>query len=208
MSKAKSWNREIDFQCSFGWRPFQKTLNISAKGFEWCGMLMPLREITRLRWGTLLKRGGAFPKRQYIASFGTSEKEYVIKTKQKDFYEHLTERFWKAVGRRLLSEMLDGLENGGAYSFGTVTVEDKGVTISEKGIFSDNSRFYEWNALRWGVINGYLSFFAAESPDRQLAGLSFLWCDNAHILCAALRLFEQSSVNGNITSLSSVSRTY
>lgn len=208
MSKAKSWNREIDFQCSFGWRPFQKTLTISAKGFEWCGVLIPLREITRMRWGTLQKRGGAFPKFQYIASFGTAEKEYVIKTKQKDFYEHLTERFWKAVGRRLLTEMLDGLANGETYSFGPLTVEDKGATIREKGVFSDNSRFYEWDKLRWGVVNGSLSLVDAESPDRQLAGLSFIWCDNTHILSAALMLLEQSSVDGNITRLSRVNRDF
>lgn len=208
MSKAKSWNREIDFQCSFGWRPFQKTLNISAKGFEWCGVLIPLKEITRLRWGTLQKRGGAFPKYQFIASFGTADKEYVIKTKQKDFYEHLTDRFWKAVGRRLLSEMLDGLENGRAYSFGEVMVEDSGVTISEKSVFSTNSRFYEWNALRCGIVNGSLSFVDAERPDRQLAGLPFIWSDNIHILSTALRLFEQSAVNGNITRLSSIERDF
>lgn len=202
MSKAKSWRQEIDFQCRFGIWPFRKTLNISAKGFEWRGGLIPLKEITRLRWGVELKRGGIFPKRVYIAVFGTGEREYVIKTKQKDFYEHLVERYWKAVGRRLLSEMLEGLREGGVYQFGPAAVEDKGITVKEKSVLETSVNFYEWAGLRWGIVNGCLSLVSAEKPDRQLVGLSFLWDDNTHILSAALRLLEQS---GDKTRLSKAS---
>lgn len=193
MSKAKSWNREIDFQCRFGVWPFQKTLDISAKGFTWCGTLIPLREITRLRWGVELKRGGAFPKRLFIAVFGTDSGEYVIKTKQKDFYEHLVERYWKAAGRRLLSDMLDGLENGAVYSFGPLDVGDRGAAVNERTLLGADRRFYEWEALRWDTANGFLNFMSAEKSDRQLAGLSFIQDDNTHILSAALRLFEKSA---------------
>lgn len=205
MGKAKSWNRDIDFQCRFGMWPFQKTLDISAKGFTWCGELIPLKGITRLRWGVELQRGGVFPKRQFIAVFGTDAREYVIKTKQKDFYEHLVERYWKAVGRRLLSELLAGLGNGLVYSFGPVDVEDGGVTINEKTIFGADRRFYEWGALQWGTANGLLNFISAEKPDRMLAGLSFIRDDNAHILSAALRLFGK---NGGQKRLSRVSRDF
>lgn len=205
MGKPMSWNREIDFRCSFGWRPFQKTLNISAKGFEWCGSLIPLKEITRLRWGVELRRGGVFPKRLYIAVFGTDAKEYVIKTKQSDFYGHLVERYWKAVGRRLLSEMIDGLAQGGTYKFGPVTVEDRGITINEKSVFGANSRFHEWETLSWGTVNGCLSFMSAEKPETQIVGLSYIWSDNTHILSAALGLLGQS---GDKTRLSKIPRSF
>lgn len=202
MGKAKSWNREIDFQCRFGVWPFQKTLDISAKGFTWCGALIPLGEITRLRWGVELTRGGVFPRRLFIAVFGTDSREYVIKTKQKDFYEHLVERYWKAAGRRLLSGMLDGLENGAVYSFGPVNVEDGGVTVNERAVFGSGRRFYEWDALRWGTANGFFNFMSAEKPDRQLAGLSFIRDDNTHILSAALRLFEKSAGQKRLSQVS------
>lgn len=203
MGKAKSWNREIDFQCRFGMWPFKKTLEISAKGFTWCGELIPLKAITRLRWGVELARGGVFPKRFYIAVFGDAAREYVIKTKQKDFYEHLVERYWKAVGRRLLTEMLDGLGKGSVYSFGTVDVADGGLTITEKSVFGSDRRFYEWGALRWDTANGFLNFMSAEKPDRTLAGLSFIRDDNTHILSAALRLFGNSAEQKLLSRVSS-----
>ena len=78
MEKKKSWHYEIDFRCSFGIWPFKKTLEITPKGFYWCGELIPMKDITRLRWGVDLRRGGVFPKRVYAAVFGTSEKEYTI----------------------------------------------------------------------------------------------------------------------------------
>lgn len=205
MGKAKSWNREIDFQCSFGVWPLKKTLEISAKGFTWCGELIPLKGITRLRWGVELVRGGVFPKRLYIAVFGSDSREYVIKTKQKDFYEHLVERYWKAVGRRLLSELLDGVRGGAVYRFGPAEVADGGVAINEKSVFGAERRFYEWDELRWGTVNGLLNLVSAEKPDRPLAGLSFIRDDNTHILRAALGLLEKS---GERKLLSRVSRDF
>lgn len=205
MDKAKSWKREIDFQCRFGIWPFQKTLNISARGFEWCGELIPLKEITRLRWGIELIRGGVFPKRTFVAVFGTDAREYVIKTKQKDFYEHLVERYWKAVGRGLLNGMLAGLGEGKTYRFGSAEVRDEGVTVKEQSVFGASAKFYEWAGLRWGVNNGCLSLVSAEKPDKPLVALSFLRDDNTHILGAVLKLFEQS---GGKTRLSKVSGSF
>lgn len=192
MKETKSWRHEIDFQCSFGIWPFRRTLNISHKGFEWCGELIPLKEITRLRWGIDKKRGGIFPKNVCVAVFGTAEKEYTIKTKQKDFYGHLVERYWKAAGKRLLGDMLAGLGAGKTYAFGGVTAADRGITIREKSIFGASESFYEWEALVWDIVNGSLCFVVLESPDKPLAGLSFLYVDNVHLLNAALKLLEQS----------------
>ena len=107
-----SWHDEIDFHCTFGAWPFKKSLDITPAGFLYCGELFPLKTITRLRWGVDQKRGGILPKVLYLATFGTATREFTIKTKQRDFYEHLTERFWRAAGRRLMAEMLDGHDIG------------------------------------------------------------------------------------------------
>jgi len=193
LEKKKSWHYEIDFRCSFGIWPFKKTLEITPKGFYWCGELIPMKDITRLRWGVDLRRGGVFPKRVYAAVFGTSEKEYTIKTKQKDFYEHLTDKYWKAAGRRLLSEMMDGLAEGKKYQFGDISVEDEGITVSTKSAFSSvKETYYPWSELMWGIVNGSLCFARKEEPGRILAGCSFLWVDNAHVLNVALGLLQNS----------------
>ncbi len=187
-----SWHDEIDFHCTFGAWPFRKSLDITPAGFLYCGELFPLKTITRLRWGADKKRGGILPRVLYHATFGTSTREFTIKTKQKDFYDHLTRRFWLAAGRRLMAEMLDGLKKGGDYAFGDFTVTDRGITVRPRGIFrSQNPQFFEWPALKWGIVNGSLVFTKAEKPEQPVASASFLWIDNAHILGVALALLQE-----------------
>ena len=161
-----------------------------------------MKEITRLRWGVDLRRGGVFPKRVYIAVFGTSEKEYTIKTKQKDFYEHLTDKYWKAVGRRLFTEMKKGLAEGKKYPFGEILVEDQGITVTTKSAFSpEKQNFYPWTELQWGILNGSLCFTKTDEPGKLLAGCSFLWIDNVHVLNVAMGLLQNSDNRKKLSSL-------
>ncbi len=44
----------------------------------------------------------------------------------------------------------------------------------------------------WGIVNGSLCFARKEEPGRILAGCSFLWVDNAHVLNVALGLLQNS----------------
>jgi len=189
----KSWQKEIDFHCTFGIWPFKKSLDITPAGFLYCGELFPLKTITRLRWGVDQKRGGPFPKYLYYAAFGTETREFVIKTRQKDFYEHLTQRFWAAAGKRMLAEMFAGLRKGRNYSFGDFSVSDGGITITRRGLFkSSEPEKYRWSDLKWGIVNGNLVFTAAEAEEKLLTSASFLWTDNAHILSVALALLQKS----------------
>ena len=198
----KSWHQEIDFHCSFGVWPFKKALDITPAGFLYCGELFPLKTITRLRWGVDQRRGGPLPKVRYLATFGTETREFTIKTKQNDFYEHLTQRFWRSVGKRLMAEMLEGLRKGRAYRFGDFEVGDEGVTVTQKGLFKGSqSEFYEWKRLKWGIVNGNLVFTPAEATDRLLTSASFLWVDNTHILSVALALFQKREQLGRLSSI-------
>ena len=201
LEKTSSWQHDIDFQCKFGIWPFKKTLEISPNGFVWCGELFPLKTITRLRWGIDLKRGGIFPKRIYLVTFGTDKREFTIRTKQKDFYEHLADRYWKAVGRRLLCEMLNGLKSGNKYKIGDCIVEDCGITVDSKTLFSvSEQRFYKWEELNWGIVNGSLCFVSLDEPGKPLAGCSFLWADNAHVLNVAMGLLENKKNKKRLSS--------
>ncbi|OUO95060.1 hypothetical protein [Cloacibacillus sp. An23] len=190
--EKNSWHEEIDFHCKFGMWPFQKSLDITPAGFLYCGELFPLKTITRLRWGIDQKRGGIFPKVAYLATFGTATREFTIKTKQKDFYEHLTQRFWRAAGCRLMAEMLEKLKKGGSCVFGDFSISDGGLTVRPKGLFkSQRSEFFEWAKLKWGIVNGNLVFTPSDAPERPIASASFLWVDNAHILSVALALLQE-----------------
>ena len=188
-----NWQKEIDFHCTFGTWPFKKSLDITPSGFLYCGELFPLKTITRIRWGVDQKRGGPFPKYFYNAAFGSETREIIIKTRQKDFYEHLSQRFWAAVGRRLLGEMFAGLRKGQSYKFGEFSVNDEGIIITRGGLFkAPDTDAYRWSELKWGIVNGNLVFTSSDFDDNLLTSASFLWTDNAHILSVALALMEKS----------------
>ena len=193
MENGCSWQREIAFKCEFGVWPFRKTLEITPNGFVWCGELVPMRKITKLRWGVDQKRGGILPRRTFIAVFGTKTRDFIIKTKQKDFYEHLTDKYWVSVGKRILSEMLSRVKNGGAYDFGDFYVSDGGVTVKGRTFLCGGAReeFYAFEDLNWGIVNGSLCFTHRLKPDKVLAGASFLWVDNVCILNVALGLMSR-----------------
>lgn len=200
MSGGQARRQELDFQCRFGLWPFKKTLNISPQGFEWCGKLIPLEAVTRLRWGAEQRRGGPFPKVIYLVVFGTASREYVIKTRQKDFYDHLRRSCWNAVGERLLLDMLKGLAGGDTYRFGDLTLEDRGISVRGKNFLGKGDTvFYEWNDIAYGIINGSLCFARRESPDKLLTGLSFLWIDNVHVLHGAIKLLEKSTQKSRLS---------
>lgn len=201
-----SWVKEIDFHCRFGIWPFQKSLDITPAGFVYCGEIFPLKTITRIRWGVDQKRGGIFPKMYYLTTFGTETREFTIKTKQKDFYDHLTQRIWRAVGKRLINEMLDGLKSGKEFAFGDFSVTDNGITITQKSIFKGSQPiFYEWENLKWGIVNGNLVFTPNDAPDRLLTSASFIWTDNTHVLSVALAVLQERADKKRLSAIAGTS---
>lgn len=200
-NSASSWSKSIDFHCTFGVWPFRKTLDITPAGVQYCGELFPFGTITRLRWGIDQKRGGVFPKVVYNFVFGTDTREITIRTKEKDFYEQLTEHIWRAVGSRLLSAMLTDLHQGRTREFGDFTVDDLGITVRQGALFGHGEKkHFAWNELKWGVINGQIVFTKNDKPDLPIASASFLHSDNAHLLTIALAVLQKSA---DKTSLSS-----
>ncbi|MDO5562127.1 MAG: hypothetical protein Q4F74_00770 [Synergistaceae bacterium] len=206
MDKQKSWNHEIDFHCTFGVWPFRKSLDIHPSGFVWCGELIPLRSITRVRWGYDQVRGGVFPKRVGVATFGTADREFTIRTKQKDFYDILTNKYWRALGRRLLSSMFDTLKRGERIVFtDELAVEDKGIIVRKKQMFgSAPEASYIWEDIGWAVVNGTLCFVPLSEPDNILAGASFIWSDNLHVLDVALSMLGQSEDKRRLSACASM----
>ena len=105
----------------------------------------------------------------------------------------MTDKYWKAVGRRLFSEMMVGLAEGKKYPFGNILVEDEGITVSTKSPFSaEKQDFYQWTELQWGIVNGSLCFAKRDEPTKLLSGSSFLWTDNVHVLNVAVGLLQNS----------------
>ncbi len=107
------------------------------------------------------------------------------------------------MGRRLFSEMMEGLAEGKKIPFGdNILVEDEGITVNTKSAFSTEKQdFYPWPELQWGIVNGSLCFAKRDEPGKLLSGSSFLWVDKIHILNVAMGLLQNSENRKKISLL-------
>lgn len=182
---------DIDFNCNFGTWPFRESLDISAAGFMYRGELFPFPMVTRIRWGIEEQRGEPFLKELFLVAFGTESSEVVVKTGSRELYEELTQRVWRAVGQRLLAEMLVGLRDARMYQFGDFVVVDDGILTQRDDSAAIGSGFYRWENLKWNIDNGSLVFSSVDDTAKRVASASLLRVDNAHVLSIALKLFEK-----------------
>jgi len=183
--QAKKWRSEITYEANMG--VFSKSkLRISPEGIEWKNRRWELNSITSVRWGGIL-RSGTRP--TYTIIFATNSDSVTIEVKRKDVYDNFVERLWKAVGVRILTDLLEGLKSGKRYRFGSAMVSDFGMELERGGwIPSDKHVFCRWDELV--IWNGPGVFCVGKKDDKKLAAaFSYLEEDNIHVLEAAIRMF-------------------
>lgn len=185
----EQWKREITYQAEWG-IIFKNNLKISPNGVEWGGKRIPLSSISRLRWGGTKHSVNGIPQgTTYNISVWTDSNGVDIKIKKEKIYHEFIDRLWKAVGTRLLTQMLDGLRKGHRYRFGNAVVYDCGVELERHHIFRSNERIpCRWTDLVIGNTNG--GFYIAKKNERKVAvQLSYQEEYNVHILEVAMRTF-------------------
>lgn len=184
----EAWKKEITYETNIG-VIFKKKLRISPDGVQWKKLNIPLEKITRIRWGGTVNSTGV----TYTTFVGMQRGGITIKlTKIADFSE-FTGRLWKAVGVRLLTEMLEGLRAGEQYEFmcksNYVLINDYGVVLEKHKLFSKNELVHcEWQDLVIGSNDG--TFRISKKDEREVkVELPYQEVDNVHVLEAALRVF-------------------
>lgn len=218
LSTAESWKREITYEADVDvGKVFKKMrkLRISRDGVEWEGRLIPLGEITRLRWGETQYKmafSGVKTDASYSVFIGTQQDDITIEFGDwtsrppgsscrslpvhtaKQVYSELIDHLWRAVGVRLLIEFLQGLRDGQRYHFGTTVVDDYGVELDRSHWFSSNERIRcSWREIRFYSSNGYLCIETnnkSNSKDSAGLSLSYEHMDNVHVLEAAINSMD------------------
>lgn len=185
----EEWRREITYEAEWG-LVFRKKLKVSPDGVEWEGKRLPLESITRVRWGGTRHYINGIPTgATYSVFVGTESDGLVIELTKNKIYGEFIEHLWKAVGARLLTEMLEGLRAGKRYRFGNAVIDDYGVEIELVHVFRANEKFRcRWSDLVIGNANG--GFFIAMKEKKKVSvDLSYQNEDNVHVLEAAMRVF-------------------
>jgi len=197
-NRSEEWRREITYEADVGVL-FKDKLRISPEGIEWKKRIWDLDSITRVRWGGTRHSVNGIPSgTTYSIVFGNRSSYSSIELKKQDIYSNFIERLWKAVCVRLLTEYLEGLRDGKRYKFGTTLIDDRGIEMVRKKLFSTSrwigetvqtDRVYcRWSELV--ISTGPGIFCIGKKDDKKLtAAFSYQDEDNIHVLEAAIRMF-------------------
>ncbi|WP_296702469.1 hypothetical protein [Thiocapsa sp. UBA6158] len=189
------WRREITYEAESGGL-FKHKIKISPDGVEWKSQRMPLEQISRVRWvGTRHSVNGVSTGSTYVIVVGSTTGEIRVELKEGRIYSEFVERLWKAVGSRLLMEMLEGFKHGEKYRFATASFDDFGVELKRPHLFSENVKVRcRWSEVVIGGANG--GFYVAKKDEKKVsAHFSYQDDDNAHVLEAVLRTVLKRGVS-------------
>lgn len=182
------WEREITYRAEIG-VIFKDTLSISPQGVSWKGQNFPLDSITRVRWGGVSHSVNGIPTgKTYTIAFGNRNSEAVVKLKKQDIYSTFSDKLWRAVCVRLLTEMLEALKAGRDLHFGDALLHDDGITLVKRQFLGSNEKV----RCSWGQVHVWSadgSFCIGAKDDKKVnAGVSYIHGANTHILEQAIRM--------------------
>lgn len=187
-ARRDEWAREITYRAEIGVM-FKDVLSISPEGISWKGQNFPLDSITRVRWGGVSHSVNGIPTgTTYTIAFGSRNSEAVVELKKQDIYSTFTDKLWRAVCVRLLTEMLEALKDGRDLHFGDALLHDDGITLLKRKFLGSNERVRcSWSQVLVWSADG--SFCIGAKDDKKVnAGVSYIHGANTHILEQAIRM--------------------
>jgi hypothetical protein len=194
-SEQREWEEEIAFSADVG-VVFRDTLSISAKGISWKNKTYPLDSITRVRWGGVRHSVNGIPTgTDYTVAFGDNRTESVVSINREATYAKFTEKLWRAVCVRLMTDILGTLRDGSEVHFGEATVRDDGITlIRHKFLGSNEAVRCPWSQVQVWSADGAV-VIGAKDDKKTYASISYIQVPNAHLLEQIIRMaFKQSGL--------------
>lgn len=179
-SKAE-FERAISYETEFG-LIFRDKFRISAAGFDYKGSLIPLEQVSGVRWGGVRRyRNGIYTGTDFYFCYGTATTTVLLQPKEHQ-YQAIVQRAWRAVCVRILLSWIDHWRKGGTINVAGVTVSDDGLVLRRSRLFKDDeTRFFSWFDVTKGSHNGNLNF-VGKSDKKFSAQFSFKDGWNVHIL--------------------------
>lgn len=193
--QASEWAEEITFREELG-TFFKSTLSISPEGVQWKNQRFPLASVTRVRWGAIRKSVNGIPTgTTFTIAFGDNHSEAVCDSASQSTFVKFTDKLWRAVGVRILTEMITALKAGRHLSFGDAVLHDDGITLMKHKFFGSNEPVHcSWQDVQVWSADG--SFYIGSSSDKKTyVALSYINEANTHILEQAIRMGFKKGIN-------------
>jgi hypothetical protein len=196
--KRNKWAREISFHTEVG-LVFKDQLRLSPGGLTWKDQHYPLETVTCLRWGGVRNSVNGIPTGStYTVAFGDSRSEAVVQLNQTT-YTAFVDKLWRAVGIRLLTEMLADLRSGHEAYFGDAAIRDDGITLIKRRLLGSNEEI----RCTWGQVhiwNADGAFYIGSKVEKKAyVELSYLNYPNTHVLERAVRMAFKKPGTGRLS---------
>ncbi|CAI0812469.1 TPA: hypothetical protein ACPZRZ_001805 [Yersinia enterocolitica] len=194
--KNDEWNESITFSAVVG-RVFKDKLSISPSGIDWDGRHYSLEDINALRWGAVRNSVNGVPTgTTYTIGFTNSlSSAYglnnsggaVITLKDEKVFNGFQNALWRAVGIRLIINMLKNLDDGEKITIGSFIIDDAGVTLLKHKFFGSTERVrVGWFDVVVSSSNG--EFIISSKHDKKTySSASYINDWNTHIIEMIIR---------------------
>lgn len=192
LEQQKIRQQEITWEGEVG-TLFKEKLRISPEGIFWKKKQWPLDAINWIRWGGVRHSVNGIPTgTKYTIMYGSGIRSESIEIKNKTIFTAFTDRLWRAVGVRILTEMLKELQRGVKLHIGAAVVSDYGVELERKRFMSSPERlFCPWSTV--SLWEGAGAIFLGKKDDKRFSvALPYLDLNNVHVLETAVRLMFKS----------------
>jgi len=122
----------------------------------------------------------------YTLAFGDNRSEAVVELKREDVYSTFIDKLWRAVGFRLLSELMEALKSGRQIPFGDAILRDDGITLTRHKFLGSEQVRYGWHQTHvWSADGSFI--IGAKEDKKAYVQLSYIALANVHILEQGIR---------------------
>lgn len=186
-TRRAEWASEITYRAEIG-MVFKDTLSISPDGVSWKGQHFRLEAITRVRWGGVRQSINGIPSgTTYTLAFGDNRSEAVVELKREAVYSTFVDKLWRAVGIRILTELLEALKAGREIAFGDALIRNDGVTLTKHKFLGSEQVRFTWHQTHvWSADGSFI--IGAKEDKKAYAQLSYIALPNIHLLEQGIRM--------------------
>lgn len=186
--QQREWEEELTFSAEVGLL-FKDVLGISPNGVTWKGKTYPLDTITRVRWGAVRNSVNGIPTgTDYTIAFGDNKTESVVQCKRDWVYTKFTDRLWRAVAPKIMTNILRHLRDGNTITIGDAKFDDTGVTLVKHVLFGSNERIkFKWSEINiWSASGSF--YIGTKSDKKTYSTMSYMHDSNTHIVESLIRM--------------------
>lgn len=190
-AQKDQWAKDVTYRAELG-LIFKDVLSISPTGVSWKNLNFPLDSVTRIRWGGVRQSVNGVPTgTTYTLAFGDGRTEAVVELQKENVYSAFVDRLWRAVGIRLLGEILGALKAGKELRFGDAMLRDDGITLMKHKFFGTEPVRCGWSQVHvWNADGAF--YIGAKDDKKTYVCLSYINSPNTHVLEQAIRMaFEK-----------------